>query len=37
MDGIKTNIENNMSLILLGTEYLPQEVLNKMKKYYEKL
>jgi 5'-3' exonuclease len=37
MDDIKTNIESNMRLILLDTEYLPTEVVNRMKSYYEKL
>ena len=37
MDDIKTNIESNMKLIILDTEYLPTEVVNRMKNYYEKL
>ena len=34
--GIKTNIENNMKLILLNTEYMPEEIVQKMKDVYEK-
>ena len=34
--GIKSNIESNMKLILLNTNYLPIEVVERMKQYYEK-
>jgi 5'-3' exonuclease len=33
--GIKTNIEDNMKLILLNTSYLPKEVLNRMEDVYK--
>lgn len=31
---IKNNIEKNMKLILLETQYLPKEVINRMNEYY---
>jgi hypothetical protein len=37
MDGIKTNIESNMKLILLNTEYMPKEVVQKMSDVYESI
>jgi 5'-3' exonuclease len=32
---IKENIESNMKLILLKTEFFPKEVINRMKEYYD--
>jgi 5'-3' exonuclease len=37
MDGIKTNIESNMKLILLNTEYMPEEIVQKMTEVYERI
>jgi 5'-3' exonuclease len=37
MDGIKTNIESNMKLILLNTEYMPEEIVQKMTEIYERI
>lgn len=34
---IKSNIENNMKLILLGCDYLPKEVVKRMEIFYEKV
>jgi 5'-3' exonuclease len=34
---IKTNIESNMKLIVLKTENMPDEILDKMNKLYEKI
>jgi 5'-3' exonuclease len=36
IDGIKNNIENNIKLILLKTEYLPDDILKKMHDVYDK-
>lgn len=33
---IKTNIESNMKLILLKTDRLPAEVINRMEQYYDR-
>jgi hypothetical protein len=32
---IKLNIEDNMRLILLNTEYMPDEIVLKMSKVYD--
>jgi len=37
MNGIKTNIESNMKLILLNTEYMPEEIVQKMTEVYERI
>ena len=37
MMDIKTNIENNMKLILLNTNYLPKEIVKKMEDIYVNL
>jgi len=37
MVGIKTNIESNMKLILLNTEYMPEEIVQKMTEVYERI
>jgi 5'-3' exonuclease len=37
MNGIKTNIESNMKLILLNTEYMPEEIVQKMTEIYERI
>jgi 5'-3' exonuclease len=37
MSGIKTNIESNMKLILLNTEYMPEEIVQKMTEVYERI
>lgn len=36
LPGIKSNIEENMKLILLNTKYLPKEVVKRMSEHYEK-
>lgn len=37
IDGIKTNIESNMKLILLNTDYMPKEIVKKMSDVYENI
>lgn len=37
IEGIKNNIEANMKLILLKTEYLPPDIFNRMIDVYEKI
>lgn len=36
IDGIKNNIEENMKLILLNTDYMPTEIVDKMEQVYER-
>ena len=36
IDGIKNNIEENMKLILLNTDYMPIEIVDKMEQVYER-
>jgi 5'-3' exonuclease len=37
INNIKLNIEDNMRLILLNTEYMPEEIVSKMSKVYENI
>lgn len=37
MSGIKKNIEDNMKLILLNTNYLPEEIISRMSDVYERI
>ena len=37
LPGIKTNIEDNMKLILLDVNYLPKEVVKRMSDHYEQV